>query len=701
MAILKTNCPTLVYNNVVITEIVRFVPESIPQYDEMGNLKYVQHRVLIEGFIDGSKALDEYAIAGRDFRGDIPDYKGSLRSHSTDELSHVIKWFLTQPRKSLHINGSGWGDVHIFGEEGDLTSVDDSDLDAAMQNTGTDAREDGDLFSKFDDNLDTTARVHRDVNFGPKPTLYSFTPIAQKATCRVEFEITFCTLECLLLSNGDGLEALGRVLSFYFDVEYGVNSSYLTERSVRGKVLIANNTVAGNLSSRFGVISGTNYIEKNVDSIRDQILLNFDAPPYFKRTKQTFRVEKDRAGLTFDIVDTEVDSTRALPEDVVDIEVTHTLQTKGVAFAKWDNQLAGSLTLHPGIPDCKVIPIVQKIIRDKVRNSGNQGADVVTLWNKVVTSLEEGKWSEVNRIFDAARASNKAIPISLVMEENLFKYTKRFSFVFKWQQIVSNPADIYAATNFLGIMRDDGEAPLYDWEKWKNSLFLEYNSRGQALLVDELGTFRVVVDTCSNQSNPTVVSNLHDNEFKPTYANKPSDNGCIFNFDPFTQGGSVEDDPLSNPPFEYQNWMKSELESRIQKYQQVDGEENEEFNLDTDVYGGDLDDLPPYNSSGSSEGLNQRAGRATRTIKQHTPERKFTLYGNAARYYGNTPAPKIEKYGGADVELLNEQYVYTVEESGAVPVYRSAWIQEYIVKGEITSPEMVGKGGNIPPTKLG
>ena len=147
--------------------------------------------------------------------------------------------------------------------------------------------------------------------------------------------------------------------------------------------------------------------------------------------------------------------------------------------------------------------------------------------------------------------------------------------------------------------------------------------------------------------------------------------------------------------------MKSELESGIQKYQQVDGEEDEEFNLDTAVYGGDLDDLPPYNSSGSSEGLNQRAGRTTRTIKQHTPERKFTLYGNAARYYGNTPAPKIEKYGGADVELLNEQYVYTVEESGAVPVYRSAWIQEYIVKGEITSPEMVGKGGNIPPTTLG
>ena len=137
MAILKTNCPAIVYNNVAITEITKFSSESTPILDEMGNLTYVEHKISLEAFIDGSKELEKF-LANPDFTSitGIPDYKEpDIRNHATGEVSHLIKLLLQAPRKTLHIVGSGWGDVHIFGEQ--PGSIDEKDLEEIRGNRST------------------------------------------------------------------------------------------------------------------------------------------------------------------------------------------------------------------------------------------------------------------------------------------------------------------------------------------------------------------------------------------------------------------------------------------------------------------------------------------------------------------------------------------------------------------------------------
>jgi hypothetical protein len=723
MAVTHSDCPLIYYNGVYIREITKFIPESNPVYDEMDNLMYVEHTITVEAFISGEKDLEDYCDAGiaGAMEESIPTYgynQGNDFLNKTDRFSHLAKLRLLEPRRELRIVGSGWGNTIILGGTATRHGGLGADVNSAIvtdgemqdkQRLGADsdfelASGEREYYSTASYGPDSNSqslnagRNHVDVNFGPKPTLYTMTPIGGRNSARVEWEVKFWTRECLGLgeiagSNRPG--ALGDILSFLYSIEYSLDEMFLSTRSIKGKVKIAAN-------------QGNNTIgyPENVDSIRDTILLRFTSPDWFKRTKQNFKLNENRSELSFEIEDTEVESEEALPAGAIDIQVEHNLQSNDLSFVKWDNELSGEISLAPNVPYIRVLAIMQEIIRARVRDYYTI-KDIDFSEENHDPALNNGNFKAANtpKSSDKKLVKYQAWPISFKMRESLFGRRKKFAFTFGWHYILNDPSELWVATGFGGgIANQVG----YTWPEWKGSIQMEYDPRGYARLTDEDGKNRMLVDLCDSvRSDENLAAVRQEANFVPTIDVKEEPVSRRTN--PFFFINIFDQKPPEqssfNPPINQK--IETEVQKGYQKgkgfggggggqfeYNKTGGDrltsyssEGQSLPADTAVYGSDPGEAPAYAGTGSTEFINQKAGNGTGiTISQSAPFIRLIVRGVSERYWGPMPAPKIEKFGGADVEIDGEKYITErIENDSGATVYKNIWEQSYVVKGEISN----------------
>ena len=95
-----------------------------------------------------------------------------------------------------------------------------------------------------------------------------------------------------------------------------------------------------------------------------------------------------------------------------------------------------------------------------------------------------------------------------------------------------------------------------------------------------------------------------------------------------------------------------------------------------------------------------RAG--TVTIRQSTDDQFLVVTGYAERYFGPTPAPKFERVGGADVELLDQDFRHMTLDNNTPSIHATGWKQLYVFKDVPKSlHEREGKGINMPNRNMG
>jgi hypothetical protein len=646
MALSKMNCPVVIYNNVALGDIMVFKPESIPVYDDAGNMMYVEHTIRLESLLLGTKRPEDILIGGAVTA--FPDYS---KVNNTDELLHIARKRLTEPRRGLFIANTGWGNTIIEGEYEFNTSI--AEIEEFIQEN----------FDSLDEVGETVPDINqRDLNFGPLPTLLGFETLGERQTARVVWEIKFCTNECTLWNTSSSLSALGRLLAFSYTTEYDLDDMYLTTRTIRGKAKISNNTVAGSDASR----AGLKMIERNIDGIRDTLLLGFAAPNEMKRTKQRFTMNDKRNELSFEITDQEIDSQEAYPNDVIEIEMDQNNASK-FPFVDWKTEISGSITLAPGVPYVRAYTIFTTIVRDRfLRGVGSR------------TVLIEGESTSNGEVVYEQRDEDVyPIPLACSFTESVFRGRKRFNFSFSWKNIVEEPADIFALT---GMYTSVASSQDYRWEYWKGSIGdLEINSRGYLGLSDEDGRFRLMVSPCdligssvdNYAANHNSLFTLTSNpKLSPASADDP---GVVpFLFKPAEPPGLIDSIIKSIMKIIKQTTNRS---VEYEKQEVIDAPD-----VSTSPYNDD--GTPKFSSEGSPELKDQGTGQNTRSIKRGSPSQTIVLVGKTKRLGGPAPAPKLTSIGGADVELIDEFYSDEIKSNiGEYPVHVSSYAQKYRVKG--------------------
>lgn len=704
MSVYNTDCPLIYYNGVYIREITKFIPESTPIYDEMNNLMYVEHKITVEAFVTGQKDVREYMDSSveNDLYNAIPDYEASLllgNPQKTDELSHLIKLRLLEARKELRIVGTGWGNTLIHaGTTGSLslgnTFIADGDLQE-KQRLGVDpllGLGEAEFYSyPSATDGDEISSTFVDLNFGPQPSLYSFTPLGGRHSARIEWEIKFFTKECLLLKNQRGSGALGDILSFMYSAEYSLNENYLSTRTIRGKVKIANNTTFQDSTKAIA----------NVDEIRDTLLLKFETPNFFRRLKQQFRLNESKSELSFDIQDIELESEEAFPSGVIDIDVEHSVQTKGVAFTSWTAEVNGTLTLMPGIPYSRAFAVMQEILRARIPGA----------WFPVGTDTAEethNDWEDTAGGYNNTKSSSQttnhiSIPLLFKMKERLFKRSKKFTFSMQYRVVLNDPIQLWLATGFAGGIATQAG---YKWEDWKDSINLDFDSRGYARYRDLQNDNITFVDICSREkSDPNEVAEI-ENQGESSFTNPLGIFGVSRDTNPrktyeffnvFNSTPSV--DPYQNPPHKHEKKERIYSDdTTMQVYNKtvssvLNGYPESQNGIPAEQVFYPEDGVLGYSKHGSSDFIRKRAGFGTVTIRQQNPTIYLEIIGFIERFWGASPAPLIKKYGGSPVELIEEDYVTeTIDNSFDAPLYRTSYKQVYLIKGEINSGAFLGKG---------
>lgn len=642
MAIDLNNQTVMIYNNVYLGALISAEAESTPVYSPKGELEHVTTEVTIESIIPGGATKSNYLVDATSTL--TPDYA----SGRTDDILHVMRNLLTQPRKTLYMLNSGFGSVVIDGQPSQSTLT-VAEIESFLSTTF-------DTAAEFETLVGTSAENRKDLAMGPIPKILQWEPIGARGACRVVFKITFHTKECLSW-NSSGTLPIGKVCSFGYKTSYIIDDMYRTVKRTTGTVKIHQN-VSTTLN-----IAGFETLNSSADLLRDTMLMRFPSPANFKRIESMFNLSEDKRELVFTITDRELNSQEPFPANVLDMEVDHTVEGEGPGFVNWVSTLDGSITLKPGIDYWVAWYVFAQIAVFRLARG--------TKFKRV-----KGKFDQEGNTKYTEHSANP-IPIKLKIREKMFSGKGRFEFSFSWKMHTSKADDIFAATGqFSSISNDTG----YTWEAWKSSIVdLEYNPRGMAALKDNPNT--ILVNSClSHTADALGVAVQGDSTFTSTNNTKSQRQPTEFNTSLFESNRNQIDEQSSL--ISYKNKIKLITRANSFEYQCAIPPDKTPSQTDTYYNGEGSERLPKLVGGIAAELKKRGAGSKTHTIEVAAPAVYLVVTGGSDRMLGPTPSPEILKVGGADVECINDVYESEkIDDSSLLPVYRSMWTKTYRVLG--------------------
>lgn len=312
-----------------------------------------------------------------------------------------------------------------------------------------------------------------DVNYGPRVTLSSITPVGANRAFEVSWRVVAAVGECPT-RDGDGLldggtsseYAIGDVKQVCYEVSWSTDVKGYSQRSVSGFIEIVQ---APAMNGDVLTITADDYRER----------LTVSLPLGFARTTNSYTLNTRRDRIQFSIVDEEIKSPHAYPPDVSEIEITHEASVGRPFFSKAVSVISGY---------CEVCaPFTASYAHER-------------LYPIVVSRIQ------------AARATAGPVFLqSAMFKEHL--YSPRVDFRVEYYQLQSS---------LLGFALDSGMFSEFstgskaNWENWRQSMYgpdedtnssgVPFARRGIADLSFE-PTDDVIVTPCQTQPISVTVHN--------------------------------------------------------------------------------------------------------------------------------------------------------------------------------------------------
>lgn len=292
-----------------------------------------------------------------------------------------------------------------------------------------------------------------DVRGGPFPRGLNIRHLSPRAA-EIEWTVETCLPTC------DDAVYKGQAMQFVYRMEYEIDRSGYTTRRMTGFLEIPFNRDP--LQSR--------RFSQSADDYREQIVPA--ELPGFRRTFGPFVVSADRSRLDFAIID-EQQGSNALPDGVVDAEISHTLETETEAdFTNWRGTFAGYIEMAEDRAAQDAIWAIRQVVRQRMQET-----------RRNLEPLEHGGGSPTNKGFILDLGFSMGVP-------NIFgKKVTQFSYRYKLFQPFTNILNASA----LWLPTDT------DWRYWSVTLAdSALNPRGVAGLKYEPRE-EAIIDLCLSQ----------------------------------------------------------------------------------------------------------------------------------------------------------------------------------------------------------
>jgi hypothetical protein len=298
----------------------------------------------------------------------------------------------------------------------------------------------------YDLQVNVTGEEMRDVEFGPKPRILTWSPIGHTQAAEITWECETCIPVCI-----GGIPAYSGLASFVYDMSFSIDERGYTTRTVTGHILIAMTRDAADHRN----------IPDSADQYRD--IINVGKPDNFQRVTQDYRLSADKRRLDFTIVDRELESRNAWPEGVLAIEAEHTTNYVRRNQATVLNSISMQCALAPD-------------------------QESVRAW-EIFKMLVNSRLTKVNQ----SSGGPSYFLMSLDVIENIFK--NQFAFRITYKILEVNPENYLVSCDMFATVPTD-------WHTWTNSIEGSVDERGIAGLEHTKEMDRIV-DLCDGASPPT------------------------------------------------------------------------------------------------------------------------------------------------------------------------------------------------------
>lgn len=283
----------------------------------------------------------------------------------------------------------------------------------------------------------------RDVEFGPKPRVLSWSPVGDTNAVEVVWECEFSIPTC----TGDGNVRFSGLSSFNYGITFSVDTYGYSTRAISGYLEIA--------MTRNGQA-----IPDTADAYREIIVM--PRLVNFERT-HSFSLSPDKRRLDFSIVDTEIRTPNAYPPGVVKIRANHRVGWSRRSLATLPNSISATIELDKHQPRSRAWEIFRSIVADRTAY---------------------------------ATGNKKTFLEALEIDEDIYGDSISFSLAYRIYFTDKRGAlsHIFDSTGLF-------EKPPGDWVAWSASMLQSQSLRGNSLL-RHVPSEDQIVDLCVNELLP-------------------------------------------------------------------------------------------------------------------------------------------------------------------------------------------------------
>lgn len=205
-----------------------------------------------------------------------------------------------------------------------------------------------------------------DVNFGPKPRVIEWEPIAGAGAAYIVWEVEVCVPVC----DGSGIHRTTGVMSFNYDIDFDIDRGWTT-RTISGSLRIAQTRISAGAGAAARIAD-------TADNYREWIRAGDQAPAGFER-RSKWTTSEDKSTLTFSIVDTQIRGQNVRPPGVVDISGEHVASWRraGKGGVRLFNRLSMDIELLPTMPKITGFLMFSAFLDQKLRIARDGGKGVM------------------------------------------------------------------------------------------------------------------------------------------------------------------------------------------------------------------------------------------------------------------------------------------------------------------------------------
>jgi len=471
-----------------------------------------------------------------------------------------------------------------------------------------------------------------DVNWGPKPTLLTWRPLAGRQGAFLTWQVETCIPECPETARYQG------IVTVNYEVQLAIDQDDYTTRTVTGHVIIAQTRQAF-----------SNRVKETAEAYREQI-----TPAEirgFQRVTRDFKLSKDRNRGDFTFVDKELPVP--LPDRVKTIQVEQSLSSdRQKGFRNWVVRFNGSGNCAAGTPKSTVFDAFYKTVLARL--------------NGVLFAIQGRQFPDQK---NAGKSAPFAIfPMSFSAREQIYGKESNFEATY----MLIGPGRLEAVLSsrmFTAIVQNNHGA-------WQKSL--ENNAEIGYAKLRVPGNDEVLIDLCTLPKPTTLKTGGGTSSRTSTLTPGifPEDPGAL---------APQRRSPGTPAILKATSWLSYECDLRtvttnqIAVHKRLPEEDPKRYRKS------DKGSLNPTTSSG--EKLAKADGDRIPEVVAKTddviqvlasPSYEFWLIGEAERIEHQVAVPRLASVNGVEaVQLSADVRHFTSGSVGDIPIHKATWSIRY------------------------